>query len=188
MCRIFIVDDEPLIRATLETIFKQAGFDAIGFSDPSEALRAVNANCPDLVLTDFEMPRLNGIELATLIQADHPECKVVLFTGNPDVPFCVENTPVLMKPMEPGTLLQCLKARLGGGVEECLGYRFRRSCPAVLFRNLGTCKSFMSARTHSFAAAWRKTFDVDLTGRLYARQPPGGSRSLRGTGLSLRSR
>lgn len=113
MCRIFIVDDEPIVRTTLETIFNQAGFDAVAFSDSSEALRAVNANCPDLVLTDFEMPSLNGIELASLIRSEHPRCEVVVFTGNPNVEFWAEHTPVLMKPMEPGILLGRLKARLG---------------------------------------------------------------------------
>jgi CheY-like chemotaxis protein len=79
--RVFVVDDESTIAATLAMILQRNGFDAISFTEPLEALSSARANPPDLLITDVMMPVLSGIDLAIALREEHPDCKVLLFSG-----------------------------------------------------------------------------------------------------------
>lgn len=61
---VLIVDDEPHIRAVLARAFERAGFDVDIAFDGREALEALRTNPPDAVVTDFQMPLLDGLGLA----------------------------------------------------------------------------------------------------------------------------
>lgn len=78
---IFVVDDEAVISNTLSLILRQAGFDATAFSSSIEALRALNEQEPDLLLSDVQMPEMSGVELAVRFRKVRPGCKVLLFSG-----------------------------------------------------------------------------------------------------------
>lgn len=78
---IFVVDDEEVIASTVAAILRLKGLDAIPFTQPFEALESSRSVAPDLLICDLIMPQLSGAELALHIQASHPECKVLLFTG-----------------------------------------------------------------------------------------------------------
>jgi CheY-like chemotaxis protein len=75
------VDDEKLIAFTLSAILEGAGYNARAFSDPFEALRAAETNCPDLLISDVMMPALNGVDLAIQFKAIYPNVRVLLFSG-----------------------------------------------------------------------------------------------------------
>jgi CheY-like chemotaxis protein len=79
--RIFVVDDEHVIAATLATILHMNGYSARFFTDPLEALAAARLDVPDLLISDVAMPGLTGIDLAIQIKAQYPECKILLFSG-----------------------------------------------------------------------------------------------------------
>ena len=79
--RIFVVDDEPIIGFTLATVLESAGYTARSFTDPLEALRAAETNCPDYLISDVMMPALNGIDLGIQFKAIYPSVKVLLFSG-----------------------------------------------------------------------------------------------------------
>jgi CheY-like chemotaxis protein len=79
--RIFVVDDEPVIATTLATILRQSGFEATSFTNPLEALESADAASPNLLLSDVMMPELSGIELAIRLQRKHPDCRVLLLSG-----------------------------------------------------------------------------------------------------------
>ncbi len=72
---VLVVDDSSSIRAIIKKIIKVSGFDVAGFldaSDGQEALAVMEANRVDLVLTDINMPNMNGLELITRIKEnDH---------------------------------------------------------------------------------------------------------------------
>jgi CheY-like chemotaxis protein len=80
-CRVFVVDDEPVIGFTLATILESAGYTARCFSDPLDALRAAETNCPDYLLSDVVMPKLNGIDLGIQFKVIYPKVRVLLFSG-----------------------------------------------------------------------------------------------------------
>jgi DNA-binding NtrC family response regulator len=81
--RIFVVDDQPSIASTLADILRLSGFDAVWFTNPHEALAAAKSDCPNLVISDIEMLRLSGIELAIRLKELRLDCDILLMAGHP---------------------------------------------------------------------------------------------------------
>ena len=61
--KILVVDDDPAIRRFLTTILEQANYQVAVAADGLEALEYVRCESPQFVITDWEMPTLNGAEL-----------------------------------------------------------------------------------------------------------------------------
>jgi CheY-like chemotaxis protein len=115
---VFVVDDEPVIATTLATILRlNGGFRARSFTKPLEALEAVRAEAPDLLITDVMMPLLSGIELAIRVRALCPECKVLLFSGQAATAHLLDaagadghHFELLVKPVHPADLLAKIRS------------------------------------------------------------------------------
>ncbi|TDK43626.1 response regulator [Algoriphagus formosus] len=84
--RIIIVDDHQLIIDGLSRIIQDiSGFELItAYHDPLEALQKVPVWKPDILLVDFEMPHLNGLDLIRKLKQQIPELKTVLLTMHLD--------------------------------------------------------------------------------------------------------
>jgi DNA-binding NtrC family response regulator len=115
--RVFVVDDEPIISFTLATILESAGYTARSFTDPLEALRAAETNCPDYLISDVMMPALNGIDLGIQFKAIYPTVKVLLFSGAPSSADLWETAnsrghkfDLLSKPIHPKALLTAIES------------------------------------------------------------------------------
>jgi CheY-like chemotaxis protein len=114
--RVFVVDDEPIIGFTLSTILESSGYTARSFSDPLEALRAAETNCPDYLISDVMMPVLNGIDLGIQFKAIYPKVKVLLFSGvssahlREDAKGTAHDFDILAKPIHPKDLLSAVRA------------------------------------------------------------------------------
>ena len=67
--RILLCDDEMHILRAAEFKFKRAGYDVVCASDGQEGWEQVLALRPDIVVTDCQMPRLNGLQLAERIKS-----------------------------------------------------------------------------------------------------------------------
>ena len=78
---LLLVDDDPLIRGSLGEVLKIAGYDVIQASSGAEALQILPKADVDLVITDFNMPEVNGLELLSEIKRQKPEVPVILVTG-----------------------------------------------------------------------------------------------------------
>jgi len=110
--RVFVVDDEPVITWTMGMVLRQHGFDARSFALPMEALNASHEAAPDLLITDVMMPLLSGIELAIQMREHCPDCKVLLFSGQPATSQMLESAranghefEALAKPVHPTELI-----------------------------------------------------------------------------------
>lgn len=110
--RILIVDDEPMLADTLAIIFRRAGYDATAVYSGEEALALVEAQEPSLIVSDVIMPGLTGVALAQKIRTSHPNCRVLLFSGNAETYELVEAArreghafDVLAKPIPPPVML-----------------------------------------------------------------------------------
>jgi two-component system KDP operon response regulator KdpE len=68
LARILIVDDEPQILRVLRTSLGSVGYEVRAAEDGVAALEAIQQWCPDLVITDLSMPRMNGSELCSAIR------------------------------------------------------------------------------------------------------------------------
>lgn len=82
MNKILIVDDSKDIRDILSKVISLMGFEAAVASNGNEALNLFLTNSFDLVLTDLEMPDIDGWTLALHIKDKSPNTPVVLITGS----------------------------------------------------------------------------------------------------------
>jgi DNA-binding NtrC family response regulator len=78
---VFVVDDEKPLANAIVSVLKDCGYDAIAFYNPREALAASVSLKPDLLLSDFKMPNMDGLTLAVSLTERHPDCKVLMMTG-----------------------------------------------------------------------------------------------------------
>ena len=81
-CRILIVDDEALLRACLRMMLELEGYQVTVASNGVEALNLFNIGEFDLVITDFEMPVMQGNQLAVAIKLLAPSLPILMVTGS----------------------------------------------------------------------------------------------------------
>lgn len=79
--RILVVDDEKVIADTIVQILNRNGFIAEPAYGGEEAIEKAKAHCPELVLSDVLMPRIDGVEAAIAIRQNCPDTRIVLFSG-----------------------------------------------------------------------------------------------------------
>jgi signal transduction histidine kinase len=80
--RLMVVDDDPLVRELVGEQLRCAGYEVSAFADGRSAIAAIDAGLmPDLLLTDFAMPEMNGVELGRGVRARRPRLPVVVLTG-----------------------------------------------------------------------------------------------------------
>lgn len=79
--RILVVDDEKVIADTIVQILNQNGFIAEPAYGGQEAIEKARRHCPELVLSDVLMPKVDGVEAAIAIRELCPETRIILFSG-----------------------------------------------------------------------------------------------------------
>jgi DNA-binding NtrC family response regulator len=79
--QILIVDDEKVQREMLEGFLVKQGYGAIAAEDGQRALEKFKSGTFDLVLTDYRMPAMEGIQLLKEIKRLNPEAVVVIMTA-----------------------------------------------------------------------------------------------------------
>jgi len=72
MSTVLVVDDESGTRHALMRLLANEGYETVGAGDGREALRALEAATPDVILLDLMMPGMDGIELLEALQR-HPD-------------------------------------------------------------------------------------------------------------------
>ncbi|MBW8351792.1 response regulator [Bacillus sp. IITD106] len=115
---VILIDDEPLALAYLEKLLGEIeNLIILGkYTDPRTALQAIKRDQPELVFLDIEMPEINGMELAELIQNEIPEIKLVFVTAYDRYAvkaFELNAMDYLVKPVKRERLLQTIR-RLPG--------------------------------------------------------------------------
>ena len=79
--RVMIVDDEPIVGKRLRPALEKHGFEVEAFLDPSKALARLQERDFDIVVTDFRMEELDGIQVLTHVMEKCPHTRVILITG-----------------------------------------------------------------------------------------------------------
>jgi len=90
MNRIIIVDDESSSRAILKKIISDAGYNVTLASNGEEALKKISSSKFDIMLTDLNMPLMNGIELTERVLRMEPDMIVILITAYGSIRTAVE--------------------------------------------------------------------------------------------------
>ncbi len=120
--RVLIVDDAGGMRAYLRIILSSAGFDCIEAADGAEGFDAVLKGNIDLVVTDLDMPVMDGFALVSaisLLPAARGRPPVIVVSGLLDEtlaerrPELRSATALLAKPVQPADLLKAVARAMG---------------------------------------------------------------------------
>ena len=82
--KILVVDDKANIVLSLEFLMNKAGYEVRTASDGEEALAAIDADPPDLILLDVNMPTKNGFEVCEAIRArnEWSHIRIIMLTAH----------------------------------------------------------------------------------------------------------
>lgn len=110
---VLVVDDEVEVAFALQGLLQETGYKVRIAIGVDEAMEAIAARRPQLVLTDVTMPgAMDGVALAREIRRAHPTLPVVLITGNPMVVAEESEFPLLSKPISSRDLHAALQRQL----------------------------------------------------------------------------
>lgn len=114
--RVLIVDDEALVRESILDSLP-AGFTGFEACDGLDALEKIQRNAPDVILTDFNMPRMDGSELVRTLYESRVEIPVVMLTGRGSRSIHIDAWvrgifDYLEKPFEPEMLSKVLNSAI----------------------------------------------------------------------------
>lgn len=117
--RILIVDDEPEVTEYVVHILENAGFDARGVNDPLKAVAPATEIMPDLILMDFDMPKLLGPALSALLKSalEPRNVPIVFLSGMNDedhraIAAFSGAVAYLDKPLDAGLLIRTIRELL----------------------------------------------------------------------------
>lgn len=120
MKKVVVIDDEPFILMMIEDKLKNAGIHVTTIRDSKHAMDTIKEERPDLVITDWMMPDLSGIELCRMLKSD-PDVKdipVFMLTAmgqNPEEQLGTQSgvEKYLTKPFSPNLLLKMVLDVIG---------------------------------------------------------------------------
>lgn len=115
--RVLVVDDDRICRVGACLALSQAGYESRAVADGFSALRTLGEGGWDLVLTDFNMPGMNGLEVVRETKRLFPGVRVILMTGramDDDIQTAIDAGAAccLHKPFGVTELERCLDAVL----------------------------------------------------------------------------
>lgn len=116
MAKILVIDDSNLMRKVLRQYLEGAGYEVDDWLplSPMEIPERLTASTPDLVLSDYQMPGLNGLSVAKMVFKANPKIPVIILTALRDpelennfTKFGVKR--ILNKPIAAEALVQAIK-------------------------------------------------------------------------------
>jgi len=112
-CRILVVDDEAMVRRTIDKLLSYQGHIVTPVDSAQAALNQLQEQSFDLLFTDFGMPEMNGAELAEAVHQQHKNLAVVLLSGYTDTsPALPHVDHVISKPFTASDLNAAIAAVL----------------------------------------------------------------------------
>jgi DNA-binding NtrC family response regulator len=114
MKHILLVDDNQNFADTIVIGLKKKGYQTDATNEPFTAIEKLIANKYDVLISDINMPKMNGIELAVIARKMSPEMKIILISAydfneyKQEYPE-IENYPLLSKPFDINKLSHMLE-------------------------------------------------------------------------------
>ena len=115
--KVYVVDDEAHLANSISALLRHEGYAVSTFYDGAEVVEHIPDAAPDLMITDYSMPKMDGMKLTRWMREHYPECRVIMFSANlhllprkasglPDNPHFM----MLAKPLSPASLVAAVKA------------------------------------------------------------------------------
>ncbi|MCI2285508.1 sigma-54 dependent transcriptional regulator [Colwellia sp. MSW7] len=86
---VFIVDDEQHIRSAIEQLLELENYDVRSFSSAKDLLANIDSKCPDVIISDINMPVMDGHQLMANVFKIDRELPIILLTGFGDISMAV---------------------------------------------------------------------------------------------------
>lgn len=114
---VFVVDDDPSIRASLNLLLNSAGYEVKAYASAKEFLEAEPGSMsprPACLVLDIKMPGLSGLDLQKKLTSRHTFIPIIFLTGHGSIPMSVQAikggaVDFLAKPFDDDDLLQAIK-------------------------------------------------------------------------------
>lgn len=116
---LFVVDDEPMLLELAKAVLQPAGFEVKTFRDPESTLEVYRTmdQFPDLILTDYAMHTLTGMDLVREARRLNPKQKIILISGTVDENIYRHSSEkpdrFIGKPYETKKLVELIREVLG---------------------------------------------------------------------------
>lgn len=106
-----VVDDDSAIVEMMTRMLQMSGYEVEGYTDPEKALSSLRTSRPDLMISDYHMPKLNGRQLAERALRMVPHFPVIIATADPDRADVdgLKIRALLRKPMRFDDLVQSIE-------------------------------------------------------------------------------
>ncbi|MGE5383748.1 MAG: sigma-54-dependent transcriptional regulator [Omnitrophica WOR_2 bacterium] len=114
MSKILAIDDDSIIRTLLLNILKKAGYEVLTAADGNTGLRLAIEEDPHVVITDYQMPGMNGLQVLENLHSKAPSMPVIMLTAFGDIALTIKSMQAgaydyLEKPIKPDELLKVVK-------------------------------------------------------------------------------
>lgn len=121
MARVLVIDDDEMSRTLVKRMLDAEGHQVEEAPDGAEGLRLFGEHPPDLVLTDINMPGLDGHDVIEAIRFQHAQVPIIAISGGGAIPkdelletaSALGAVEVIMKPFEFSQLVGAVKRALG---------------------------------------------------------------------------
>jgi FixJ family two-component response regulator len=148
-CMVFMVDDDPLVRASVADLLDSAGFAVRAFGSATEFVQGPRPDVPACLILDVELPGLSGLDLQAELANSGVEMPIIFLTGHGDIPMSVRAmkrgaVEFLTKPFRTRELLDAVQEALRRDSEG----RLQRSETSELRKRLRT----LTPREHQVLA------------------------------------
>jgi CheY-like chemotaxis protein len=115
---ILIVDDNDIVRTIIRFFLETKGFEVCEAADGVDAIERAKQLKPDLIVLDVAMPRMNGVEAASVLKTMMPDVLIIWFTMYQELvghslTAAVGVDAVLSKPDGVGGLVECVQGLIG---------------------------------------------------------------------------
>ena len=90
MEKILVVEDDKITRRLIKEILSRGGYEVIEGEDGSQALELFKKEKPDLIITDYQMPVMNGLRLLSEVRGINPAVPVIMLTGFGDIALTIK--------------------------------------------------------------------------------------------------
>lgn len=167
---VLIVDDEMMVTTSLKTMLGLETSHAIHcFNAPLDALESLESLRPDVVISDFSMPGMDGISFLREVKQRLPECTLILLTGYADKESAIEaiNTVGIYRYIEKPWDNEELKINIINGIERShLISDLRESVDALtqarteLEQHNQQLEALVAARTQDLQATYQKLHSI----------------------------
>jgi CheY-like chemotaxis protein len=114
---VLVVDDESPIADSVAEILQDEGYAAAAVYSGEAAIEYAREHCPDIVMCDVLMPKMNGVETAMAIRNLCTQARIILFSGQAATVDILKRASVdsyqfelLPKPIHPDDLLRTLRS------------------------------------------------------------------------------